>query len=147
MKSAIHTMRRMSLRDWVGIGQAYYFLARAGWMMFVRKQRLDRWIGTKPSDFSSGHLSEHGLPIERRRAWWIEVAAARPRPWAMCLQRSLALCLWMQQQGYDPKIRIGVRRDNPSLDAHAWVEYAGVILNDDPNLGQLYAAMRSRNNA
>ncbi|MFQ6029176.1 MAG: lasso peptide biosynthesis B2 protein [Dehalococcoidia bacterium] len=134
----------MSPRDWLGIGQAYIFLAWAGWQIFVRKKKLDYWIGGGPRVEPIISLAGDVLNRELRRAWWIEVAAARPLRWAMCLQRSLALCLWMQRKGYQPLIRIGIRRDNPQLDAHAWVECGGIVLNDDPNLSASYASLRSR---
>lgn len=145
MRSIFSTISAMSLRDWIGIGQAYFFLVRAGWQMFVRKEKLDQWIdgssGVKPKT----PLTSDALERELRRAWWVEVAAARPSRWAMCLQRSLALCLWMQRGGYQPCIRIGIRRDNPQLDAHAWVELAEIVINDDPELSKTYATLRGRN--
>jgi hypothetical protein len=135
----------MTLRDWLGIAQAYFYLTLAGWLMFIRRTRLDQWIADRPGASNTASIPGDLLDREKRRAWWIEVAAARPVRWAMCLQRSLALCLWMQRRGYQPRIRIGIRRDNPNLAAHAWVEYGGVVINDDPNLTKIYASLRGRN--
>jgi hypothetical protein len=47
----------------------------------------------------------------------------RPRPIAEVLQRLL------DQQGVRTRLRIGVRKEGGELDAHAWVEHEGAILN------------------
>jgi hypothetical protein len=59
---------------------------------------------------------------------------------ANCLDRSL--CLWwlLQRQGWAPDLRIGVRKVEGVLEAHAWVEEAGRPLNDFPDVHLRYAA-------
>ena len=38
----------------------------------------------------------------------------------------------MERQGYQPQLRIGVRKEGKELKAHAWVEFGGQVINDDP---------------
>lgn len=55
-----------------------------------------------------------------------------------CLHRSLALWWILRRRGFDGRLRMGVRRGDPSFEAHAWVDYAGVVLNDDPEVERRY---------
>jgi hypothetical protein len=58
---------------------------------------------------------------------------------ANCLHRSLTLWWLLRQRGMQPDLRIGVRRREGLFEAHAWVEWQGVVLNDSADVGQKYA--------
>jgi len=49
---------------------------------------------------------------------------------ASCLPRSLVLWFLLRRQRIQAHLRIGVRKEQAELDAHAWVECLGVIAND-----------------
>ena len=52
-----------------------------------------------------------------------------------CLARSIALHRLMQARGInDGRVQIGVILQDGHLAAHAWVEYSGEILGDDPHI-------------
>jgi len=53
---------------------------------------------------------------------------------ANCLTRSLYLWCLLRRRGVDSQLRIGVRLIQDRLDGHAWVEYAGVPVNDRPDV-------------
>ena len=125
-------LARLSPADWRGLGVAYLYLLWAGWRMFVRREKLDRWIVPAPLPAPKRPLTAAERRVELRRARIVNLAANRPRVWARCLQRSLALCLWMERKGYQPEIKIGVIKEGGELTAHAWVEYLGEVLNEDP---------------
>ena len=125
-------LARLSPADWRGLGVAYIYLLWAGWRMFVRREKLDRWIAPAPRPAPKRPLTAAERKVELRRAGIVNLAANRPRVWARCLQRSLALCLWMERKGYQPEIKIGVIKEGGELTAHAWVEYLGEVLNEDP---------------
>lgn len=60
--------------------------------------------------------------------------AARLSPYkANCLKRSLALWWLLRRRHIDSELKIGVRKGKNGLEAHAWVEIGGVILNDAPS--------------
>jgi hypothetical protein len=68
-------------------------------------------------------------------------AAARRGPYrASCLPRSLTLWWLLRRQGIATELRIGVRKAAGALEAHAWVEYQGLILNDRDDVCQRFAA-------
>jgi hypothetical protein len=59
---------------------------------------------------------------------------------ANCLEHSLTLWHLLQKQGIQTNLRIGVRTSAGAFEAHAWVEYAGVVLNDTEDVHQRFAA-------
>jgi Transglutaminase-like superfamily len=62
-------------------------------------------------------------------------------PGATCLARSLALSRLV---GDDAFVCIGVRPGERELDAHAWVELDGAVLNDAADVRARYAVIETR---
>jgi|SRR5580704_2234080 hypothetical protein len=58
---------------------------------------------------------------------------------ATCLAQSLTLWLLLQQQNISSAIKIGVRKKDGRMEAHAWVERNGVTLNETDEVHQHYA--------
>jgi len=63
---------------------------------------------------------------------------------ANCLCRSLVLLKLMLREGYDAELKVGIaveRKDQSQsiLAAHAWVEYQGVVINDQANVAKKHA--------
>jgi hypothetical protein len=56
-----------------------------------------------------------------------------------CLERSLALWWLLRREGVDGELHIGARKEGGRLEAHAWVELRGQVLNDGPEVHQHYA--------
>ena len=56
-----------------------------------------------------------------------------------CLEESLVLLHLLAQQGIAAQLRIGVKRNVAKFEAHAWVECAGVALNESEALHDHYA--------
>jgi len=48
-----------------------------------------------------------------------------------CLEQSLALCWLLHRRGIPAALRIGARKNEGRLEAHAWVELSGTVLNQD----------------
>lgn len=57
-----------------------------------------------------------------------------------CLEESLALWWLLGRQGISSDLRVGVRKDGEKFEAHAWVERAGIALNEPEARHQHYAA-------
>ena len=83
---------------------------------------------------STNAAKRHGKKIKEddgiRMAVRMVNAAARygwDRP--TCLEKSLALWWLLRQQGTVSSVRIGARKVDGKLEAHAWVECEGVVLN------------------
>jgi hypothetical protein len=70
-----------------------------------------------------------GIPPERL-ARLVESAGRHHYRRMTCLTRSVALQALLRRQGVEAELRIGVRREDGRLHAHAWVEHAGVPLGE-----------------
>jgi hypothetical protein len=82
------------------------------------------------------------LADARREARLVHLAA-RGAPWSgNCLHRSVVLWRRLQRLGTSGRLRLGVRaRPGARPDFHAWVELDGVVLNDRPDIGELYRVL------
>ena len=58
-----------------------------------------------------------------------------------CLPRSLLLLWLMQARDVPARMRLGVRRHDGILRAHAWVEANGVPIADHPEITGLFAPL------
>lgn len=59
---------------------------------------------------------------------------------ANCLQRSLMLWWLLRRKGIQSELQLGTRKESGRFEAHAWVEVAGVVLNDNEDVRRRYAA-------
>lgn len=56
-----------------------------------------------------------------------------------CLEESLVLLHLLNAQGIAAHLRIGVKKDTPQFEAHAWIEFDGKPLNESEALHDHYA--------
>src|SRR5690349_16001042 len=57
---------------------------------------------------------------------------------ANCLQRSLVLCWQLRWRGIESELHFGTRKDIGRIEAHAWVEIKGIVLNDSSDVRQRF---------
>jgi hypothetical protein len=57
---------------------------------------------------------------------------------ANCLTHSVFLWFVMQRRDMDCAVRIGLSRRSALLEAHAWVELNGIVINDDADIADYY---------
>ncbi|HEX5165639.1 MAG TPA: lasso peptide biosynthesis B2 protein [Thermomicrobiales bacterium] len=85
-------------------------------------------------------------PQDIRRAFRyarrIEQASHRHPARPQCLHRSLVLQRWLRSEGFPSELKIGVRKDEQQLKAHAWVEIGGVTINDRPAAVNAFTPLR-----
>jgi len=61
----------------------------------------------------------------------LEEAVASRLPFRTnCLVRSLGLLWMLGERGIKAELKIGARKDSDHFEAHAWVEFEGLVLND-----------------
>ena len=74
-----------------------------------------------------------GLPPER--ITWLVTVASRLVPRAHCLIRAIVAQYLLARSGHLADLRIGVRKDGGTLDAHAWLVLDGrPLFEDDEHL-------------
>ena len=117
--------------------RAFFYLVRSGWIIFFQRKSataVQEWItaGSDANDVANGDFEYE------RAALWVRRVARVPFPWARCYQRSVALSVWMHRQGLTPELKFGSRRTARGIDAHSWVEYEGRVINDSPNVREVF---------
>jgi hypothetical protein len=85
------------------------------------------------------------LPEARALGKTVDLAARRAIGRPACLPRSLTLWWLLRRRGIDSDLRIGVRTAGGSLKAHAWVEHAGQVVNDEDDVAQRFVPFEGVN--
>src|SRR5262245_60858114 len=114
-------------------------ISGALWMLGTSRtyRLLRRWSGIARAP---GVHVEASTALAHRLGQLVKVAARHGAYGATCLQQSLALWWILRRHGLPAELRIGVGKTNPKLTAHAWVEIAGEVINDDPAVAKTYSA-------
>lgn len=120
-------------RGWWLLLQAQWSILKAISMVKNRPQgALAQEIVTGPDQTGSGS------PVDRARVEALGLAVDRMarlglrRP--LCLARSIALQRLLVRNGITgSRIRIGVRMKDQTFEAHAWVEWMGSVIGEDPD--------------
>ena len=104
-------------------------------------RRLHAWLSRWPGPLvpPAAELTAGQWPKARSTARMVEVAARHNPFRLLCLPRSLALWWLLRWQGIGADLRIGVTPKESGLEAHAWVEYDGVALNDQDDVYDRFA--------
>ncbi len=96
------------------------------------------------TDYGSTSSAANGVELQERAKAMsrvVEAAANGSLYRAECLPRSLTLWWYLRRQGIDSELQIGLSREASGFQGHAWVEYDGVALNDEPDVRQRFAAL------
>ena len=111
--------------------------------LVLRVVRVQRLTGTLGRTFDGRRLAESKADEPRaRQIARIVAMASRHTPTAnTCLHRSLALWWVLGRRGLDSQLKMGARLSDGRLDAHAWVEHSGVVINDDPEVTGAYTPL------
>jgi len=95
-----------------------------------------RGTGSRPEPSGVGTACASVPPAEARRqgaratARMLAAAARRSVPRPNCLHNSLVLWWLLRRQGMESELHLGGRKQNGRLEAHAWVEVDGQVLNE-----------------
>jgi Transglutaminase-like superfamily len=73
-------------------------------------------------------------PGEVDRIGWAVRSAARFVPGATCLPQALAAETILRRRGHPADVRLGVKRGDGGVEAHAWVESYGRVIVGDGDL-------------
>jgi hypothetical protein len=132
--------RRLAPRQrWVLLQALALLPLAALGLRLVGFRRLQEWFARKAVSEPGAAGVPEPASMAQATARMV-AAAAREGPYrGNCLNQSLVLCWLLRQQGLAGQLRIGVRKELDGLDAHAWVEYAGAVLNDGGDIASRYA--------
>ncbi len=108
-----------------------------------------RWSGFRATQTALQKIIGNPLPeqnpehVNRRIALTAHMVNAADRHGLLhpsCLAKSLTLWWLLARQGIDARLRIGIRKEKDSFEAHAWVEREGTALNEPEERHRHYAA-------
>lgn len=115
--------RRGLAAAWVALAVTDVELRVVGFRRLIR--HIEQPTRSRPRPPQSGDIDQ-----ARRSAMWLAVASRRHVAPAYCLHRSLSLHAKLRREGLPSELRIGVRKQDGVLRAHAWVELGGQVIND-----------------
>ena len=119
-------------RDWGVIAEA---------LLTVMAMQIGLHVFTFPRLLAWTRRIRAGTPLPADKvlhAAWLVSIACRLTP-CRCLARSLTLARVLGRRGVATEMRIGVLTEGGALQAHAWVEWMGRVLNDHPGNLQRFA--------
>jgi hypothetical protein len=103
-------------------------------------RRLQARLPQGPVRTTSSGDGQAGWDQARATARLVEVAARYCLFQPTCLRRSLVLWWLLRRQGLAAKLHIGVNLPEQNrLEAHAWVEYQGQVVNDSEDVSRRFA--------
>ena len=114
-----------------GFRRTHASLRRLSVRKLAKAKRLDRCDDggrRRPERRSPQHISDVVVHINRH------VLPYQSK----CLLESLALWHLLRRHGYDAELVLGARTLLGPLEAHAWVELKGEVLNDSANVRDVY---------
>jgi len=97
---------------------------------------LQRFLTNASQEFSTGSAGKNTAVT----AHMVNAADRHGLVHPSCLVKSLALWWLLGRQGISSHLRIGIRKENEKLEAHAWVERDGAALNEPDEHHHHYAA-------
>jgi hypothetical protein len=106
---------------------------------------LNRWRGllsllSPVNQGGARALPESLLDQSHQTARVVGIASSRGPYRGNCLQRSLTIWWLLRRQKIESDIRFGARREDGKFEAHAWVEFRGFVLNEDPGIHHGFTA-------
>lgn len=107
--------------------------------------RLARWVQERISvktTHKSLTVAEKYIKAAEA-AHMVSIAANHGLFRATCLRRSLALIVLLRRRGIECQLCLGARLNDHGLEAHAWVEVQGVVINDRADIRQQYTPLET----
>ena len=86
-----------------------------------------------------GNISQENTAQAQMTARLVRAAARHGIGNPSCLEESLVLLHLLNAQGIGGQLRIGVKKNIPQFEAHAWIEFDGAPLNEGEALHDHYA--------
>jgi len=108
-----------------------------------------RWRGFRATQAmlerfrSNGNVGHDSPEISKRAALTAHMVSVADQYGLLrfsCLVKSLTLWWLLMRQGIAAELRIGIRKENEKMAAHAWVERKGAALNEPEEHHRHYAA-------
>jgi Transglutaminase-like superfamily len=142
MKAKLKTALSFSAPDWILLAQAWLLLLAIDiGLRTLPFRKVQSWI--KPP-LQKGNRELQAERIIQRSTNFLDLAARHHLYPMTCLRRSLTLQWLLAQGGLDTTLQFGVRRENGTLQAHAWLDYQGRVIDKSPISIEQYANLKAK---
>jgi hypothetical protein len=142
MKAKLRTLLSFSARDWILLAQAWSLLLVLDIGLRVLPfRKVQGWIKSPDQKEIS---TVKAARIIQRSSDFVDLAARHHLYPMTCLRRSLALQWLLSRSGLDTSLQFGVRRENGKLQAHAWLEHQGQVIDKTPIPIEQYANLKAK---
>jgi hypothetical protein len=143
MLRTLEKLVRLRREDWADLLAAQLAVCRAQLLVWTRRRGA---LLARESPAVVLPVPPASTALPPRDVLRLALAVSRAAQYGLfrptCLVRSVALQQLLARRGFpDSALRVGIRRENGRLRAHAWVEYAGTVLGDDAWLAGQFAAL------
>jgi hypothetical protein len=130
--------RRLLIEAFLLLPAVHLGLRFLGYSRLLRL--IEAWM---PLPVSAGVAAgQDRLMRARKIAQMVSIAASRGVYRATCLRRSLGLLWFLRRESIESRVHFGVRRSGGRLEAHAWVECNGTVINDAPDVHERYPRLQ-----
>ncbi|HKW88705.1 MAG TPA: lasso peptide biosynthesis B2 protein [Candidatus Acidoferrales bacterium] len=142
MNSSWEKYRRLSSGERRDLVRGFVLIPWA--VAFVNLFGVKPWKRAAPENAAlnniAGKAESEQLNEARTAAGMIEAASRNGIVRGNCLSKSVALWWLLRHKSIDAELQIGARKAGGGLEAHAWVELNGKILNDADDVRESFAA-------
>jgi hypothetical protein len=137
MSTRITSARKLAALPAADLG----LLAEAAFRLAYARLRLPFLaFAALPVESRVADPSPDQLTAARALAQAVAVAGRHSPLGSTCFHQSLALWWMLKARGIAGELRIGIRREEGPFAAHAWVQCAGVALNETLDVAERYRA-------
>jgi hypothetical protein len=123
-------LRAMVVLPLTGIGLRVFGFRRC-------REWMEQFSNVRNSPCASDQTVQ--LAIAERAVRAIRSAELHGPATPNCLERSMVLWWLLRREGIRGELHIGARKSGTQLEAHAWVELVGQVLNDHAEVEKHYA--------
>ena len=133
---------RYNVTEWMRLSARERRIFVAGCLMLPVISLSLKWKGLRATTSWLNRVGSTAVPLPAdvqsevaRSAARLVMAAARRHPIpTACLAQSVTLWFLLLREGVDSKVRIGVVKTDGEFSAHAWLEAAGQVLLNGPDV-------------
>ena len=134
------TAATLAPREWIVFVEAWLTILSVQFeLLFVHKRVVRSSLSETVKTSTNREIT--------RRSLELFVMARNSAPFATCLPRSIALQRFLRRRGIHADLRIGGRRRENAVEAHAWVEIDGVPIAERSDIRDLFTPFESGSNA
>ena len=140
MQAKLRRALSLTPRDWGILTEAWLTLL---WVDFtISCLPYPWWKGwlAQSMNLSSPAVSPNPEATERL-VYLINAAANHHIGKPTCLRRSLTLREMLKRRKIPAILRMGIRKEGSRVDAHAWTECNGTVINDSPDVSTRFSPL------